>query len=531
MDWIFIIYLIAFFASVTLLVAELKRDLMMMQQNSYRVERYRNWLKASDDSTSLMRLCGMIVFLASLVSFARPTYAIVIILLFSIWGFVYLFTRKYKKPLVWTARCKRIYAVCAIICVAVVAIVAVFYADNAQQRLFVSIVACIGLFCISHAVMMLSVRLLQPVEKRINNSYINDAKRILASMPNLKVVGVTGSYGKTSTKHYLYRILSEKFETVMTPGSFNTTLGVVRTVREHLQPYTEVFICEMGAKQPNDIREICDIVKPSIGIITAVGPQHLESFKTIERVQQTKFELIDSLPHDGMAVLNNDFEFVANRPVENTMVERYAISNSVQAGYRAEDIVYSAFGTTFTVVCPDGHKLTLKTKLVGECNISNLVAAIIVALYLDVPEQKIAYAVEKIEQVEHRLNVKRIPGGITIIDDAFNSNPTGSGMALDVLASMTGGKRIIITPGMIELGEKQQELNRMFGNKIARCADVAIVVGQYNRQAILDGIKAVKSDLEVYEVETFAQSQQILAKISKAGDIVLYENDLPDTFK
>lgn len=531
MDLYFIIYLIALIVSINLLVSELKRDLMMMQQNSYRIERYRNWLRASDDSTSMMRLAGMIVFFASLVSFARPIVASIMIIVYSVWGFFFLYTRKYKKPLVWTARCKRIYLVSALICVAVIAIVTMLSPGYGMQRIFISSVACVGLYCGSHAVTMLSVWFLKPVERRINNSYINDAKRMLASIPNLKVIGITGSYGKTSTKHYLYRILSEKYETVMTPGSFNTTLGVVRTIREHLQPYTEVFICEMGAKQPNDIKEICDIVKPAVGIVTAVGPQHLESFKTIERVQQTKFELVDSLPQDGMAVLNNDFEFVANRPVENTRVERYAVSNSIQSGYVAEDIVYSSGGTSFAIVCPDGHKICLRTKLVGECNISNLMAAVIVALYLDVPEQKIAYAVEKIEQVEHRLNVKRIPGGITIIDDAFNSNPTGSAMALDVLASMGGGKRIIITPGMIELGNRQEELNRQFGSKIAKSADVAIVVGFYNRDAILKGIRDEKSDMAIYEVETFMQSQQVLGSIAKPGDIVLYENDLPDTFK
>ena len=131
------------------------------------------------------------------------------------------------------------------------------------------------------------------------------------------MIGITGSYGKTSTKHYLNRILSEQFEVCMTPGSFNTTMGVIRTIREYLKPYDTVFICEMGAKQPGDIKEICDLVHPSVGIITAVGEQHLESFKTIENVQRTKFELIDSLPADGLAIVNDDFEWVANRKVSD----------------------------------------------------------------------------------------------------------------------------------------------------------------------------------------------------------------------
>ena len=212
----------------------------------------------------------------------------------------------------------------------------------------------------------------------------------------------------------------------------------------------------MGAKQPGDIKEICDLVHPSIGIVTAVGEQHLESFRTIENVQRTKFELVDSLPADGLAVVNNDFPFVANRKVDNVKCIRYAVSECGAAEYIAENITYTPQGTSFTVVAPDGEKFEFSTHLVGECNVSNLLAAIIVALKLNVPVDKIRYAVGNIEQVEHRLNMKHTPGGVTIIDDAFNSNPTGSKMALDVLKMMTGGRRIIVTPGMIELGTQCQ---------------------------------------------------------------------------
>jgi UDP-N-acetylmuramoyl-tripeptide--D-alanyl-D-alanine ligase len=353
-------------------------------------------------------------------------------------------------------------------------------------------------------------------------------------MPNLKVVGITGSYGKTSTKHYLHRILSEHFSTTMTPGSFNTTLGVIRTVREYLKPYDEVFIVEMGAKQPGDIKEITDLVHPSAAIITAVGEQHLETFKSIENVQKTKFELVDALPADGFAVLNNDFEYVANRKVDNVKAMRYAVSNPKGADYHAEDIKYSSRGTTFKVVGPGlSEPLELHTALVGECNVSNLLGAVIVALKLGVPAEKIKYAVSQIEQVEHRLSVRRIPGGLTIIDDAFNSNPSGSKMAVEVLGMMKDeGKRIIITPGMIELGARQVEANTQFGRYIAANADVAIVVGQYNRDAILAGIKDGKMDeANVYAVDSFKDAQITLHSIARPGDIVLYENDLPDTFK
>lgn len=513
------------------LCAELKRDLMMMQQNSYRTERYMRWLRTSGDTTSVVRLIGMCVFLIALVVFADPRWAMGIMAAFAGGSYVSLVTRKYKKPLIWTPRAKRIYAVSALLSLIVVAFSLLLADDSAESRLFVASVTATGLYCASHMVMIAAVWILSPVESRINHSYYADAERILRSMPSLRIIGITGSYGKTSTKHYLHRILSEEFSVTMTPGSFNTTMGVIRTVREYLKPYDEIFIVEMGAKQPGDIREICDLVHPQMAILTAVGEQHLESFKTIENVQRTKFELVDSLPADGFAVINNDFPYIASRQVSNVETVRYAVSAPDGATWRATDIEYSADGTDFTAEGP-GVSLRLHTRLVGECNISNLLGCVVMALHLGVPEQKIRLAVADIRQVEHRLNVKRTPSGITIIDDAFNSNPVGSAMALDVLARMNTGRRIIITPGMIELGDRQEELNREFGRRIARCADIAIVVGQYNRQAITSGItEGGMPDANMKIADTFAHAQQILAEVARTGDTVLYENDLPDTFK
>lgn len=531
--FLLICYIIILGCITANLLAEYARDLMMMQQNSYRNERYLRWLRSSGDTTSYPRLVGLCVAFLALVSFIDQIPSMVLMGIFALGNAIFLLSRKYKKPLAWTKRSRRIYSAMILLSLIVEGVVVVFTLmyHNAFQLYFNCAVAALFLYCGSHIIVMTAIWLLNPIEKAINKKYYDDAARILRGVRGLTVIGVTGSYGKTSTKHYLERILSEKYNTLMTPGSFNTTLGVIRTIREMMKPYTEVFICEMGAKQRHDVEEICNLVHPSIGVITAVGPQHLESFKTIENVQRTKFELADALPFDGLAVINNDFPYIANRKVENTQCIRYGVSNTKNVDFKATDIKYSAEGTTFTIEGGE-RQLTLTTHLVGECNVSNLVAAVIVALYLDVPEDKIRYAVSQIEQVEHRLNMKRTASGITIIDDAYNSNPTGSAMALEVLASMTGGKRIVITPGMIELGERQFELNKEFGKKIGTSVDLAIIVGEYNREAIVSGIEETKSqELEVVTAPTFADAQAIMLGVAKAGDTVLYENDLPDTFK
>lgn len=479
-----------------------------------------------------------LIFLLMSSNLIDPRLAVLIVGIACIVKVYLIFRKKFKKPLVFTKRVWRIYSVTALLSLGA-AIGVILTIGNKEYALgfYPGFLVCVAFIMleafISWAFVILAVIILKPVEKMINDRYRSNAMDILKSNPGLKVIGITGSYGKTSTKHYLHRILSEQFETLMTPGSFNTPMGVIRTIREQMKPYTEIFICEMGAKQVGDIKEICDIVHPHYGIITAVGPMHLETFKKIENVQSTKFELVDSLPANGLAIINNDFEYCADRKVSNVESIRYAVSNTEKADYIAKNIKYSSSGTSFDIEGRDGFIMSLRTRLVGECNISNLLAAIIMALKMGMEKDKIAIAVSKIDQVEHRLSIKKTPGGVTIIDDAFNSNPTGSKMAMDVLAGFKEfGKRIVVTPGMIELGKEQDKLNIELGEHIGRSSDIAIIVGEYNRDSLTEGIK--KTDFptdNIIIVDSFNQAQQKLSKMLSPGDTVLYENDLPDSFK
>lgn len=525
-----------------------KHDIHMLQQNSYRLSRYWRYLSKNDvASTWRMVDVAMIFILLSRVLDFR--LSIFLVALLSVYKIGSILRKKHKKPLVFTKRVWRIYVVTGCIAAGLF-LWAVFilgfnpdaWGYYAGPTLTMSILLLMTIF--SWFIVMLAVVILMPVEKIINRKYWNEARKILKSMPHLKVVGITGSYGKTSTKHFLERILSEKFDVVITPGSFNTTMGVIRTVREILKPYNNIFICEMGAKQRGDIKEICQLVHPEIGIITAVGPMHLETFKSIENVQSTKFELIDSLPSDGLAVVNDDFEFCKNRKVDNVKCVRYntkqnpaeeekngKIVQSCLPDFWAEDIRYTTGGTSFRMKGKDGFDLELTTRLLGDCNVSNLMAAVIVAKAFGMDNEEIKRGVASIEPVEHRLSMKHTIGGVTILDDAFNSNPDGSRMALDVLKEFKGGKRIVVTPGMIELGSRQYELNRNFGEHIAKSCDIAIIVGHYNRGAIQEGIEKGKFPGKLYEVDTFDEAQKLLTPMLQNGDTVLYENDLPDSFK
>ncbi|MDE6682443.1 MAG: hypothetical protein K2J87_03360, partial [Muribaculaceae bacterium] len=352
----------------------------MFQQNSYRIPRYWKWLKRNLGSTwRLFDIACLFMLFSTLIPAQGAALIVAIILI----GKIFIIAkRKYKKPLVFTKRVWRLYIVTAILSLG--AYLAVILAPGVGSEQYPRFVIALGLLLLiticSFIPLIIADIILMPVEKMINQGFINDAKKILRSMPDLKIIGITGSYGKTSTKHYLQRVLSEKYDVLITPGSYNTPMGVVRTVREYLKPYNEVFICEMGAKQKNDIKEICDIVHPHCGIITAVGPMHLESFKTIENVQATKFELADELPSDGFIVINNDFEFCANRPVDNVKAIRYGITNTKGCDYIATDIRYTPNGTAFVIKGKEGFTLEVETRLLGECNVSDLLAAAVMAI-------------------------------------------------------------------------------------------------------------------------------------------------------
>ncbi len=517
-----------------------KRDIQMLQQNSYRPERF--WRYQRERLWTGWRMTDVAMIFLLLSTLLQPPFRMLLVTLICMYKTVVGMRRKSKKPLVFTPRVWRIYSVTGVIAVGIY-LAAIFSFGGANDMVEYYSGPCVALSMLliitafSWAFPLLAVVLLTPVERAINRRYWNDARRILKSVPGLKVVGITGSYGKTSTKHYLYRILSEQFETLMTPGSYNTPMGVIRTVREMMKPYTQIFICEMGAKQTGDIKEICDLVDPACGIITAVGPMHLETFKSLENVAKTKFELADAIPAEGFVVVNNDFPASAERKVTNCRCIRYGVTNTKGCEYIARDIEYSPEGTRFVVdrIGKNGESewsADFQTRLVGECNISNLLASIIMALNLGMKPEMIRRAVGRIEQVEHRLNVKRTPGGVTIIDDAFNSNPSGSRMALEVLGSFKDGRRIVVTPGMIELGDEQEHLNEELGKHIGNNSDIAVIVNEINREALVKGVKSTDFDTkQLHTVGSFAEAQALLSRILQPGDTVLYENDLPDTFK
>ena len=496
-----------------------KYDIHMFQLASYRYSRYFRWL-IPENIISKKRVFTLLMLIPALFAdYLGIGFATGI----TIGSWVFFWNEKFKTPLVYTMRVKRLFATDIIIFVAI-AVLAVLFAGKWAT-------AIIGTALVfSNFIMLLANLINTPIEKAINRSYYNDAKKIIESHKGLIIIGVTGSFGKTSTKNYLASVLAEKYNVLVTPGNFNTLLGVVRTIREHLRPYHQVFIVEMGAKQKNDIKEICDLVHPTIGIVTAVGEMHLETFKSVENIQDTKFELINSLPAGGLGVINNDSEYIKEyKGIKSPCrIIRYAADG--QGDYKACDVEYGANGVSFTLNGGEQYS----SRLLGVGNLLNILASIAVADHLGVPVSKQKNAIARLQPVEHRLSMK-VANGITVLDDAYNSNPQGAKMSLEVLKNFTvsnGNKRIVITPGFVEMGTRQAEANKELGRTIATSCDYAIIVNAVNRDAIKSGIDEGGLPAEKYFLaDSLNHAHAHLAQILRAGDVVLYENDLPDNFK
>ena len=379
---------------------------------------------------------------------------------------------------------------------------------------------------------MLAKTINTPVEKGVNNHYINDAKAILRSNPDMTIIGVTGSYGKTSVKFFLQTLLQQKYSVLVTPESYNTPMGVVITIRKFMKPSHQIFICEMGARYVGEIREICDLVHPHDGIITSIGPQHLDTFGGIENVKKTKFELADALPEGGMLFLNGDNEYIADYLVQHGGYDNVTFYHSEGSGegYVARDIKVSNLGTEFTVIAPDGETETYQMKLIGAHNVINVMGAIAVANRFGIALKDLRIPVRRLRPVQHRMEMKE-NGNVTIIDDAFNSNPIGSKAAVETLA-LFDGTRILITPGMVELGEDEAEYNRKFGTYAADCCDWILLVGAKHTEPIREGILSKgfpeKKCLVFDKVE---DAIDYAYKIKGQGHkYILLENDLPDNY-
>ena len=519
---------------IVLLIYDLKKSLHMAQQNLYNDDhRFLKWTLKDIKSFKTPLKCSLVVLITYLILLVFKLEASVItsIYFFVVCLIILLIEIKENKnadtkiKLKVTARVKRLIftnvVLFALLCVGL------YFVKNVNI-----IYLCLFLYdMLLNFVIMISIIINKPAEKMVYLSYKTKAVNKLKAMNNIKVIGITGSYGKTSSKNILSDILNVKYNALPSPRNFNTPYGLIITVNNHLDKFDDILIAEMGAYKVGEIKDLCDLVKPKYGILTKIGTAHIEIFGSQENIQKGKFELIESLPHDGIGVLNADDELQVNYKLKNDCKIVWIGIDNKDVDVRATDIKTSNKGTTFNVIFKgDKKKYEFTTRLLGYNNIYNILASLALSKEFGLSVDQMKKAVLGVKSVEHRLEL-RPAGNITYIDDSYNSNPVGSKMALEVLKDMPG-LRIIMTPGMVELGDKSYELNKKFGTYMKDSCDVVILVGEKITKPIKDGLKEVKfNDKNIYVVKSTKEAFALVKSLSNGKEsYCLIENDLPDIY-
>ena len=520
----FLFSLIVFFF---LVAYKSKKSIHMLQQNYYNESgRYVLWvfknIKKNFINFDILIFLTCLAFLFKIeaaVFYTSLVGAITFIIFYS-----YNKKEQTKKPLVITSRVKRLIFTMLLIYGAIV--FGICYTFDENKLWFYYLLISLSIY-FNWVIVTVANFLNKPAEKYVYHYYKSKAMKKMKSM-NIPVVGITGSYGKTSSKNILWDILNTRMTPFKTPSNFNTPYGLIRSINNYLDKFNDIFIAEMGAFKKGEIRTTCKLMKPKYGILTIIGQAHLESFGSQENIQKGKFELIESLPSDGIGILNADDPLqVSYKLKNNCRIIWIGIDND--ADIKASNIKLSHKGTSFDVTFRDGHTVSFETRLLGRHNIYNILAGIALGSSLGLNDDELRRGVSSIVPIEHRLELKKM-GDINIIDDAYNSNPVGSKMALDVLNLMPGTK-IVVTPGMIELGEKQYELNYKFGEYIATVADYVILVGEEQTKPILDGLKNKKySNEKINILNNVVDAFPLMNKLKNGETYVLLENDLPDLF-
>ncbi|MDE7464456.1 MAG: UDP-N-acetylmuramoyl-tripeptide--D-alanyl-D-alanine ligase [Clostridiales bacterium] len=495
--------------------------LKILQLSGYKATGVISWWKSTGFDTliryialTLFGFIALIVYVSCFATFEYARYCAVALYVILCIVFLFAVNKSGSSAIKYTPRMKRLIAADLVLTLILGAGAAwAAWAHPYCQ----TVTAALGVFVPFVAIAANAI--MSPIEKLNNRKYVRRAKTKLQEKKPI-VIGITGSYGKTTAKNILKAMLGDSV--LATPGSFNTPMGVCLTVNNELEDQ-KYFIAELGARYKGDIKELCDIVSPTYGIITAIGDMHIATLKSREGVANAKYELGENLPENGLLVLNGYNTDCA------ALKEREALCEKIVTGEAIayKDVKIDGNGTTFTLVI-DGEEHVVTTSLLGAhvAELTCLCAA--VALKLGVAVEQILSAVEGLSPVEHRLQLIK-GGAVTVIDDAYNSNPVGAKNALAVLKCFDS-KKIIITPGFVELGAIEKQSNFELGKNIAEVCDYAYLVGSRS-----DDIKkgALEAGMDESAVQVFGSRDEAVKALEAVTDdkVVLFENDLPDNIK
>ena len=366
------------------------------------------------------------------------------------------------------------------------------------------------IYLITPALFTIIILLVNPFFDFQKKRLIKKATVKMRMLKKIKVIGITGSYGKTSTKEFLYMILSQKYKVIKTEGNNNTNIGVAYAVLNKLSDGFDYFICEMGAYKLGDIAEICDIVKPEIGILTGINEQHLELFGSIENTKKTKFELIEALPESGIAIINSSIKYQASN-IKVRDIKYFSKENTGDIKYNSNQVEFKYKNQIF------------KTRILGKHYIENIISAIIVAEHLGMSLDEIAKGVEKIESTEYMMKKLDGSNNSVFIDDSYSANPDGVLAALEYLnEAYADYKKIIVFPGIIELGKTDDEVHRKLFDRIGEVCDVAYVVSQKSIKLKIH--KVNENNCKFVFEKDFDKVAEMVKNELNENTVVLFEN-------
>jgi UDP-N-acetylmuramoyl-tripeptide--D-alanyl-D-alanine ligase len=503
----------------------LQTYLHIYQQEEYEGRRFLRWLVArySFDKklTFVIFVVGCIELAIVLSSWAANLLLVLVLAAFFV--FEPRFRARAKKPLVMTGRAKRIFWAAF----GVLVVLAIVVAALLKSPIFWIIPVQA-----TPLALVLGNALVNPYEKKLQKRFWNEAhNKLLALKPT--VIGITGSFGKTSTKHLLGHILEIQAPTLITPGSVNTPMGIARVVREQLAPHHRFFVCEMGAYGPGSIARLCRLAPPDVGVITAIGMAHYERFKTLDAVARTKFELAEAAAQKNgpVIVAEQVLAFGYARDFRNKYPATTVVGRGDDCALRIVEALQTENGIQAQVDWR-GRQYVLRAPIYGEHHVGNMCVVFATACLLGVTPEDVILALASAPQIKHRLEVRQGPGGSKLIDDAYNSNPVGFAAALQLLNTLhDGGRRILVTPGMVEMGAAHDEEHRKIGELAASSVDVLLPVLPDRMRALTEAYIAGNRAGTVVPCATFQAAQTWMDANVTANDVVLLENDLPDLYE
>jgi UDP-N-acetylmuramoyl-tripeptide--D-alanyl-D-alanine ligase len=418
------------------------------------------------------------------------------------------------SPLAWTRRLRTVAIVF------VITDVVLFLAAAATPES----AALASVLCfLQPLVVDLALLITLPFERLAARRWVRRAEqRLRAAAP--VTVAITGSFGKTTTKLYVRHLVAGQRSVLASPASFNNTGGLARTLNEHLAPDTEVFVAEMGTYGPGEIRAMCQWVRPTIGVIVNIGPVHLERMRSLDGVVKAKAEITEGVQTAVLNVSAHGLAAVADAlATRGTRVVRVATEPDVAGA----DVIVVDDGEGNLDVRVGPHRHRIEATAAHPANVASAMG-VVVALGLDVPAAMAR--LDSLPIAEHRQEVSRSAKGVVVIDNTFSSNPASAASSLALVRRLAerGARSVVVTPGMVELGPLQPAENREFAVAADDAATDLIVVGQTNRKALAAG--AAHRDIRIHFTPTRDRAVEWVRATLTDGDVVLYENDLPDHY-